>query len=63
MIIFFSLQRSKEEISSPYKSFGWSLMAGITNHYLKDFCLQGLNGPLCEDEIRDDLVRSANVSL
>ncbi|GIY25454.1 folliculin-interacting protein 2 [Caerostris extrusa] len=42
---------------SPYKSFGWSLMADISDHYLSDFCLQGLSGPLNEMEIQRDLLR------
>ncbi|GFV64244.1 folliculin-interacting protein 2 [Trichonephila clavipes] len=46
---------------SPYKSFGWSLMADISDHYLSDFCLQGVSGPLDEDEIRRDLVRSTQI--
>ncbi|XP_035217545.1 folliculin-interacting protein 2-like isoform X1 [Stegodyphus dumicola] len=53
---------SSENISpSPYKSFGWSLIAGITDHYLMDFCLQGLCGSLCEKEIRDDLARLTHI--
>ncbi|XP_054724932.1 folliculin-interacting protein 2-like [Uloborus diversus] len=58
------LQNSTEITnSSPYKSFGWSLMAGISDHYLMDFCLQGVDGPLTEDEIRDDLIHLTHIDV
>lgn len=46
-----------ESVPSAYRSFGWSLMAGVVHHYLQDFCLQGLTSPLQEEEVREDLVR------
>ncbi|XP_071034543.1 folliculin-interacting protein 2 isoform X2 [Parasteatoda tepidariorum] len=49
--------------SSPYKSFGWSLMAGVSDHYLADFCLQGLNGQLKEEEVKEDLRRFSHVDI
>ncbi|KAG8176873.1 hypothetical protein JTE90_026583 [Oedothorax gibbosus] len=47
----------KSDVSS-YKSFGWSLMAGVSERYLRDFCLQGVTGHIKEEDIREDLLRS-----
>lgn len=48
----------KEVQTTPslYRGYGWSLLAGTSNHYMSDFCLQGIKGCVKENEIRDDLL-------
>ncbi|XP_023218344.1 folliculin-interacting protein 2-like [Centruroides sculpturatus] len=41
---------------SLYRGYGWSLLASTSNHYMTDFCLQGIKGDVKEEEIRDDLL-------
>ncbi|XP_023227985.1 folliculin-interacting protein 1-like [Centruroides sculpturatus] len=60
-------ERKKENV---YKSLGWSLMAGINDHFMPCFCLQGIHGDFrnklnyrnLRDEIVEDLVASAKFS-
>ncbi|XP_076361609.1 folliculin-interacting protein 2-like isoform X3 [Tachypleus tridentatus] len=40
-------------------TFGWSLFGGVSDHYIRDFCLQGIKGSVCDVDIRNDLVTSA----
>lgn len=49
------------EVPKMCQSFGWSLMAGISDHYLEDFCLQGVSSPVVEEDIRKDLTSSVQV--
>ncbi|KAF8763826.1 folliculin-interacting protein 1-like isoform X1 [Argiope bruennichi] len=58
------LQQLGEDMEpSPYKSLGWSLMADVSDHYSSDFCLQGICGPIREDEIQRDLLRKTQIHI
>ncbi|XP_022254414.1 folliculin-interacting protein 2-like isoform X2 [Limulus polyphemus] len=39
-------------------TFGWSLFGGVSDHYMTDFCLQGIKGSVRDVDIRNDLVTS-----
>ncbi|XP_023225050.1 uncharacterized protein LOC111626009 [Centruroides sculpturatus] len=67
---FLRIKEREHKKENVYKSLGWSLMAGINDHFMPCFCLQGIHGDFrnklnhrnLRDEIVEDLVASAKFS-
>ncbi|XP_076349047.1 folliculin-interacting protein 2-like isoform X2 [Tachypleus tridentatus] len=51
---------SKDRVPS---NFGWSLFAGVSDHYMTDFCLQGVKGSVQDLNIRNDLITCTQSSV
>ncbi|XP_013785652.1 folliculin-interacting protein 2-like [Limulus polyphemus] len=51
---------SKDSVPS---NFGWSLFAGVSDHYMTDFCLQGVKGSIQDLDIRKDLITCTQASV